>query len=110
MNINRVQDLFQLQTELVDMKVDMAVNKAIDRVLAGFAHLEKRFTSVEHRLIAVETKLGMVNETEKEIRAKVYDTEKQFRNNIIDYTFRAGWLLLGIVLTYVLYQFHALIK
>ena len=61
---------------------------------------------VNQRLTAVETKLGMVNATEKEIRERIYDTEKQVRNNFIDYTFKAGWLLLGFAMTYVLSQFH----
>jgi hypothetical protein len=30
---NQTKDLFQLQTELVDMKVDMAVSRTIDRVV-----------------------------------------------------------------------------
>jgi phosphoglycerate-specific signal transduction histidine kinase len=128
----QARNLFQLQTQLIDSKVNMAVSNAIDRVVEQISSLNteinglrremhteisglkyemnNRFSSLDSRVIAVETKLGMVNETEKEIRAKFYDTQKHVRNNFIDYSFKAGWLLLGTVLTYVLYQFHGLIR
>ena len=106
MSINQARDLFQLQTDLIDLKVDMAAAKAIDRILeciadlkcemnSRFAHIEQRLVSVEHRLIAVETKLGMVNETEKEIRAK-----------LTSYGFKSGWVLLGVAVTYIISQLH----
>lgn len=118
---NEAKDLFHLQTELIDMKVDMAVGKAIDRVIDQMQGLEsrmhaemhglrndmhgirhdmnKRFSSLDNRVIAIETRLGMVNETRKEIRTK-----------LIDYSFKAGWLMLGVILTYALIQIHMLIK
>lgn len=82
----QAKDLFQLQSELVDTKVDMAVSKAIDRVIEKINGLENRmhsemhklrhdmnsgFSSLDKRVVAIEKKLGMVNETEKEIRAKL---------------------------------------
>lgn len=122
----QVKDLFQLQTELINMKVDMAVTNTVDRVIEQISNLKhemhteirglrhemhglknemsNRFSSLDNRVIAVETKLGMVNETEKEIRAKFYDTTKHVRNSFIDYAFKAGWLLLASILTFVLYH------
>lgn len=122
----QAKDLFQLQTELINMKVDMAVTNTVDRVIEQISNLKhemhteirglrhemhglknemsSRFSSLDNRVIAVETKLGMVNETDKEIRAKFYDTTKHVRNNFIDYAFRAGWLLLASILTFVLYH------
>jgi uncharacterized coiled-coil DUF342 family protein len=116
-----MKDLFQLQTELIDSKVNMAVNNAIDRVIEQINNLKnevnslrtemhvdihnlrddmsERFSSLEQRVTAVETKLGIVNETQREIRIK-----------LIDYSFRAGWLALGAALSYVIIQFHALVK
>jgi hypothetical protein len=40
MNNSQAKDLFQLQTELIDMKVDMAVSKALDRVLSRYFYQE----------------------------------------------------------------------
>lgn len=109
MSINQARDLFQLQSELIDMKVDMAVSKAIDRVIEKINGLENRmhaemhklrhdmnqgFSSLDKRVVAIETRLGMVNETKKEIR-----------NKLIDYTFKAGWLILGAILTFALIHF-----
>jgi hypothetical protein len=97
------RDLFQLQTDLINAKVTMAANTAIDRVveqirdLRNEMHFEmhnlrgemnKRFSSLENRMIAVETKLGIVNERQREVRAK-----------LIDYLFKAGWLALGMAIS-----------
>jgi hypothetical protein len=113
-NNNQAKDLFQLQTELIDMKVDMAVSKASDRVLESIANLKidmsERFTEMSQRLIAVETKLGMVNETEKEIKARVFASETHTRANYIDYTFKTGWLALGTIVSYCLVHFHIINK
>ena len=121
MNANQTKNLFQLQAELVDMKVDMAVTKSIDRVIEQISGLKSEmhkeinalrndmhglrnemhngFSSLDKRVVAIETKLGMVNETQKEIRTK-----------FIDYSFKAGWLILGVIISYALIQLHVLIK
>jgi hypothetical protein len=95
----QAKDLFQLQTELVQMKVDMAVNNAIERVLSGIAdlkgdihHLEERFTLVEHQVQST-------NSVFKEIRTK-----------FIEYSFKAGWVALAVIASFLLYQLHALLK
>ena len=120
MSKNEAKDLFQLQTELVDMKVDMAVSNAIDRVVAQLtdlknemqglrgemhaeihglrAEMNKRFSSLENRMIAVETKLGIVNETQKEVHSR-----------FIEYSFRALWTGLSFLGLYALTQLHHLI-
>jgi uncharacterized coiled-coil DUF342 family protein len=128
MKSNYAKDLFQLQSELVDKKVDMAVSSAIDRVIEQISGLRTEmhslnsgvhkeihaltnnmhglrnemhqgFSSLDKRVVAIETKLGMVNETQKEIRTK-----------FIDYSFKAGWLVLGVAISYALMQFHILMK
>jgi uncharacterized membrane-anchored protein YhcB (DUF1043 family) len=63
----------------------MAVNQAIDRVLdridelqkdmdTHFAemdkYMEKRFSSLEKDMVAVKTKLGMVDDTQGEMRSR----------------------------------------
>jgi len=112
--MNQAGNLFQLQTELIDMKVDMAANKAIEKVIDGISGLKDQMmlmdNRLETRLVAVETKLGIVNETEKEIKARVFASQTHVKSNVIDYTFRAGWLLLASITTYFLVHFHLIIK
>ena len=108
------KDLFQLQTELIEMKVDMAVSKAIDRAITQLSDLiagvrdevhelrgemNARFSSVEQRLIAVETKLGIKN---------IFHTE--IRSRTLDYSFKAGWLAAGGIIMYAIIFIHTLIK
>lgn len=117
---SQTKDLFQLQTELVDMKVDMAVNKAIDRIVDQisdlkremhnlrhdmnnqFLALDKRVFALEHRFGVVEERLGITNET-----------KRQIKNKLIDYGFRMGWITLGAlgsVMVYLIAELHILIK
>jgi hypothetical protein len=62
----------------------------------GLRHeMRDRFVSLETRVTAVETKLGMVNEPRKEIR-----------NRFIDYCFKAGWLMLAATVSYLMLPLH----
>jgi hypothetical protein len=65
----QARNIFQLQTELIDTKVDMAVSNGIDRVVSQISDLRSEMhgfrEDVNKRLIAVETKLGMVSEKRK---------------------------------------------
>jgi hypothetical protein len=118
-------DVFKLQTELLNTKVDMAVSMAIDRVIEQINVLRSdmnaqihelksdmnaqihefkgdintqihelrhemrdEFSSLKTRVTAVETKLGMVSESHKEVRT-----------HVIEYCFKAGWLILGVVVS-----------
>ena len=112
-------DLFKLQKELAEANVDMAVSRTIDRVVDQINALrndmniqihgvredmhelrhEMRdgFTSLKTRVTAVETKLGMVSEPRKEIRSRV-----------IDYCFRAGWLILAATVSYLILPLHGI--
>jgi hypothetical protein len=100
------KDLFQLQHELVEMKVDMAVSKAIDRVVeqirslrdemhTDFSSLQNemvnRFSSLDNRVIAIETKMGMVH-------AK----RKGWYDRFMDHFFKAGWAWLSIIFAYLI--------
>ncbi len=113
MQNSQAKDLFQLQTELIEMKVDMAVSKAIDRAVTQLSDLiagvrdevhglrgemNARLSSVEQRLIAVETKLGIKN---------IFHTE--IRSRTLDYSFKAGWLALGGGIMYVMVLVHTLL-
>ncbi len=104
MNHAQAKELFQLQTELIDMKVEMAVSKTIDHAIEKLSDLitgvrdelrteirsvDKRISSVEHRLVAVETKLGIKHVTHTEIRSR-----------FIDYSFKVGSAIMGGAVTY----------
>jgi hypothetical protein len=94
-------------------KMFMIVN-AIDRVIEQISSLKKemhadmhdlkagmnkQFSSLGNRVIAIETKLDTANEIPWLNHAK-----------LIDYSFQTASLLLGAILTYVVIHFHALIK
>lgn len=89
------KDLFQLQTELVDMKVDMAVSKSIglvlERIDTGFKEVDGRLISLKEEMVAVKTRLNMHSETKSIVRAR-----------FIDYTFKTGWIIGTAVLTFLL--------
>jgi len=105
--------LFQLQTNLIDMKVDMAVSATIDRVvdqirnlkdeMGGLRHeMHAEFFALGNRVTAIETKLGMVTETRK----AVFD-------RVMDYIFKTVWTLSAVILPYLVYvvfQFARILK
>lgn len=101
---HQAKDLFQLQTELVEAKVDMAVVKAIDRVIDRIDGLQKdidaRFLSLREDMSAVKTKLGMTDDTRGLIRVKLVEYA---------YAFKTWWILLvtlGIGLSSFLLHSH----
>jgi len=116
-HFQQAKNLFQVQTELIEAKVNMATSNAMDKVLAKiddlrnemhklreemnkrFLSMENRFSLIENRLIAVETKLGMVHESQRIVK-----------NKFIDYAFQSGWLLLNGFVTYAVIQFHMIVK
>lgn len=131
MNRDQTKDLFQLQSELIDMKVDMAATKAIDRIIEKLDNLEnhvdaelhrfrndmnqgfslltkdiailnKDINALDKRLVAVETRLRIIDER-----------RKGFNNRFTDYLFKAGYGGFTVVMGYLVYlivQLHPLIK
>ncbi len=91
----QANDLFQLQTELVEAKVDTAVGKASDRIIERIETVRTEVHELNIRLAAVETKLGMKNEITDELR-----------NRFIEYTFKAGWLILAAVVSGLFLYLH----
>jgi hypothetical protein len=89
------KDLFQLQSELVQMKVDMAVNKSIDRVVEQITNLRYEMhtdlSSLKNEVIAIETKLGMVNAR-----------RKGWYDRIMDNLFKTGWAWLSLLFAYLI--------
>lgn len=107
------KDLFQLQTELVNAKVENGVNNAIDKFIQHidalrteihdlrkemndrFNVVDNRLNVLENRMTAVETKLGLRNELQSELK-----------NRTIEYAFKTGWLILATVVSAVFLYFH----
>ena len=111
---------FQLQSEIIELKIDMSVNKSITRVVEHIMSLKhempkeigalrsemhqeisglkdgmnSRFSSLEKDLSGVKERLGML-----QIRSEL-------RTRFFDDGFRAGWLMLaalpGVVATLIL--------
>lgn len=117
---NNAKDLFQLQSELIDGKVDMAVSKAIERVMDKLSvmdnnmhslrhdvhvdihglrrDMDKQFSTLGERVTAVESTLTYVKNSQSQISTK-----------FIEYTFKAGWLMLAGSVSYVVAHFFGLI-
>ena len=121
MTNSQAKDLFQLQSELIDVKVEMAVSKATDRVIEQIHGLKSdinglrnemhseihglrndmndRFFALGQRVTAIETNLGMSTETKSQVRSK-----------LIEYGFKAIWAILTVVFACFILQLQALIK
>ncbi len=106
--LDQTKSLFQLQSTLVDTKVEIAVKNAISQVvdqimalrheISGLRHelhseinalrheMIDRFSKVESRLSAVETTLGKRDQVRGEIRSRFFD-----------YAFKTGYMV-GVVL------------
>jgi chromosome condensin MukBEF ATPase and DNA-binding subunit MukB len=89
------KDMFQLQSELIEVKVDMAVSKAIDRVidridsvrdeLRDSVHkMRSDIHNIDKRLAAAETSLNNLQ--------KITD---QVRTRLMDYGMKAVWVIIG---------------
>ncbi len=104
------RSLIQLSTELTDCKVEIAVSKAItqviDQIVALRQEVHHEISGLRHemhdfkqemgsRLSSVETALGLRKQSRAEMRNRFYD-----------YSFKAGWVLLGSLLTYLAGHFH----
>jgi hypothetical protein len=91
----QAKDLFQTQSELVDTKVEIAVSKASDRIIERIENLRTEVHELNIRFAAVETRLGMRNETREHIR-----------NRLIDYAFKACWLILATAVSVAFLYLH----
>lgn len=105
--LDQTKMLFQLTTELTDKKVEVAVVKSIQEVVDLINELRQEMHQeinslrhdIESRLSAVETALGMRNQSRYEIRNRFYD-----------FAFKACWLLLGSGLMFLAGHFHITIQ
>ena len=132
MDNSQAKDLFHLQTDLIDTKVNMAVSNAIDRVLdridsldrdmnerfahldkdmnQRFAHLDKdmnqRFAQLEGRFAPLEHR---VSSTEDSLRS-LNDILGQIKAKFIEYGFKSAWFVSSAIIVYALSQLRFLIK
>jgi|SRR5579863_8009522 hypothetical protein len=95
--------LFSLQSELLDKKVEVAVNNNIIAFHQELANLRNEMVSFKHeirhdmhelrfelgtRLTAVETALGMRLKKQEEVRSR-----------FLDYSFKAGWIVIFAIVS-----------
>lgn len=130
-SIEQAKNLFQSQAELIDTKVEMMVIKSISQVVDQIVSLRfemhkeigslrdemhseigglrneihqvreemnTRFSKIGERLSAVEATLGKRNQVRGEIRVR-----------FIDYAFKAGWLMFGGLMMFVLVHSQSLL-
>jgi hypothetical protein len=85
------------------MKVDMAASKAMDRVISLITDLKNEmhelrhdmnlgFAALDKRVVAIETRLGIIGEKRK----RIYD-------RAIDYLFKVGYATSTFILSYLAY-------
>lgn len=117
---NEANNLFRLQTDLIDSKVEVAVSKVIDRVVDQIRGLEsrmyneihglrsemhgfrddmnKQLTSLDNRVVAIETHLGVVNR----VKYSIF-------NKGLDFVFKTLWAISAVIIPFILYQFLHLV-
>lgn len=106
--LDQAKTLFQLQSELLDAKVDIAVNKAINQVVEQMISIRQEISDLRHEMhreigglqkdmAAVKERLGMRSGTRTIIQA-----------NFIRHSFQAAGWLIAIVASYALGHAHAL--
>jgi hypothetical protein len=99
----RHQQSMLLPTELVDAKVEVSVSCAIAPVIEqiinlrqemrqemhqGFSALKEEMHEMRTRLAVVETTLGIRQEA-----------RQQLRTHFLDYSFKAGWIIISAILS-----------
>ncbi len=108
------QSLFILQTELVDKKVEVAVQNNIATVNSAILNLRDEIVSLRHEMVKE------LHEVRQEMRQEMHDMRYEFgtrltaletafslqevkqaelRNRILDFTFKAGWVAVIAILS-----------
>jgi hypothetical protein len=85
-----IDQISALRNDMNALKIDM--NAQIHELRH---EMRDEFAALKTRVTAVETKLGMVSESRKEMRS-----------HVIDYCFKAGWLILASVVSSLAFFFH----
>lgn len=130
--IKNEANLFQLQTDLIDAKVEIAVSKVIDRVIDQIRNVQDDIHGLRHEMHVEISSLrsDMNNEMsilksemnnqfsslDKRVVAieiclgRSVEVKKTIRDHFIDYGFKSSWILLGALITYFVTHYHILIK
>jgi hypothetical protein len=110
MQYNESKLLAQMQAELIDTKVELAVNRAIGQVVDQIVSLKyevhreigelkedmrREIGGLKGDMIAVKTRLGMTIEPKDEIRKR-----------LIEYSFKTVWIIGFAVASYLLGHLH----
>jgi phosphoglycerate-specific signal transduction histidine kinase len=121
MQHNHSRTLVQLQAELIDTKVELAVSKAISQVVDQIVNLRHEvhremgslrqemhheisdlkeemrheIGGLKSDMSAVKTRLGMTVESKDEIRRR-----------LIEYGFKTSWIIGVAIASYMLARFH----
>jgi Mg2+ and Co2+ transporter CorA len=138
-HFDQSRTLFQLQSELVDTKVDISVSKSIDQVNRAIDQVVKQIIDLKgemHREIGgLRTEMqqeigGLRTEMQQEIgglRTEMHEINNrlssvevvlgmrvqkrnELRSRFFDYAFKAGWLTLGAIFTYVMLHAHIIFQ
>lgn len=139
MSNNQAKDLFQLQAELIDMKVDMVVGKAIDRVIEQLNGLKNEMHDLRNDMhnqisglrqemhtqisgLRQEMHNGFLSLDKRvvaiEVRVVAIETRlgmvgekrKGIYDRVMDYLFKATWGASTLIFAYLIVQFHIFIK
>lgn len=128
----QTKDLFQLQAELIDMKIDNAVSQKQDHIIthlsnvlhneiqdvknemnAFFSSVNSRFISLDTRIESLDTRLSSIEHRLIAVETKLgikNITHSEIRTRLLDYTFKATSAIVGGAVVYVTLLIHALIK
>jgi hypothetical protein len=117
-------DLFRLQADLIDSKVEVAVSKSINQVVEQLVNLRHEMhESINSLRYDVQRDLGVLRQETSAIQVQVTEVSTRLtgvehalekrhklrssvRDRFIDYAFKASWLGLASILTYVLLHVH----
>jgi hypothetical protein len=102
MNLENGKDLFQLQWQLIDSKIEMAVNKSTDRIIENINKV--KFT-IENPIIEKSTIELCMEEMEDRINQRSDDL--QFINSNLDRLNKLFWgFLIAMPISAILISSH----
>ena len=89
------KDMFQLQSELIEVKVDMAVSKAIDRVVDQITELRGDIHHLDKRLAATEAHMDKRFAATEASLNNLQKITAQVGTRLLDYGMKAMWTIVA---------------
>jgi len=119
LQIDQAKTLFQLQSELMEAKVDIAVNKSINQVVEQIVSLRhemhREISGLRHEMhreiSGVKDEIGVLTKDMSAVKERLgmrTGTRNIIWTNLINYGFHGGWLIAVAVVSYVLGHTHTL--